>query len=434
MTTTTEALGSMPAHPAHGPDGALLRTFVIGLIAFLTVVDLFATQAILPSLARFYNVSPAAMGFAVNASTIGMAIAGLAVAFFSRQIDRRRGIVVSARAARGPDRPPRRRARPHHIHVRSASRRGCACPSAFALTLSYLGEQCSAADAAGAFAGYITGNVASNLVGRLMSAALVDHLGLAANFYVFAALNLAGRRSRLVLPRPHACRAGRGRRRALAALDLGRAPAERAAAGGFAIGFCILFAFIGTFTYVNFVLVRQPLAHRHDGARVRVLRLPAVGRSRPRSRAARCRSFGTRPTFWGALAVAGAGLPLLLAPTLVPVIAGMALRRDRYVLRAGDGDRLRRPRRDDGPRVGERDLPRLLLLRRSRRAPRSSGSSSTASAGPLASRASGRRSPWRRCSPSVSKMPAPAHGPLIAAVADQGIRGNRRHAWPRSPA
>jgi YNFM family putative membrane transporter len=28
----------------------------------------------------------------------------------------------------------------------------------------------------------------------------------------------------------------------------------------FAIGFCILFAFIGIFTYVNFVLVRPPIA------------------------------------------------------------------------------------------------------------------------------------------------------------------------------
>jgi hypothetical protein len=28
----------------------------------------------------------------------------------------------------------------------------------------------------------------------------------------------------------------------------------------FGIGFCILFAFIGTFTYVNFVLVRPPLS------------------------------------------------------------------------------------------------------------------------------------------------------------------------------
>jgi MFS transporter, YNFM family, putative membrane transport protein len=36
-----------------------------------------------------------------------------------------------------------------------------------------------------------------------------------------------------------------------------RNPQLRAA---FGIGFCILFAFIGTFTYVNFVLVRPPLS------------------------------------------------------------------------------------------------------------------------------------------------------------------------------
>ena len=36
----------------------LLRSFVIGVIGFLTLVDLFATQAILPSLAQHYGVSP----------------------------------------------------------------------------------------------------------------------------------------------------------------------------------------------------------------------------------------------------------------------------------------------------------------------------------------------------------------------------------------
>ena len=64
--------------------------------------------------------------------------------------------------------------------------------SAFTLTLAYLGEHCGAIDAAGAFAAYITGNVASNLFGRLVAAGVADHLGLAANFYLFAALNLAG--------------------------------------------------------------------------------------------------------------------------------------------------------------------------------------------------------------------------------------------------
>ena len=53
---------------------------------------------------------------------------------------------------------------------------GLCMASAFALTLAYLGEQCSAMDAGGAFAAYITGNVASNLIGRLISAAVADTL------------------------------------------------------------------------------------------------------------------------------------------------------------------------------------------------------------------------------------------------------------------
>ena len=73
----------------------LLRFMIIAVTAFLTLVDLFATQAILPELTHHYDVTPAAMGTAVNASTLGMAIAGLAVAYFSNSIDRRLGILVS---------------------------------------------------------------------------------------------------------------------------------------------------------------------------------------------------------------------------------------------------------------------------------------------------------------------------------------------------
>jgi MFS transporter, YNFM family, putative membrane transport protein len=37
------------------------------------------------------------------------------------------------------------------------------------------------------------------------------------------------------------------------------------------------------------------------------------------------RRLDTRPTFWAALAVAGAGLPLLLLPSLTPALAGLVL-------------------------------------------------------------------------------------------------------------
>lgn len=91
------ARGEMPTSAA-----ALLRFMVIAVTAFLTLVDLFATQVILPELTHHYGVSPAAMGTAVNASTLGMAVSGLAVAYFGNAIDRRLGILLKPGGAFDP--------------------------------------------------------------------------------------------------------------------------------------------------------------------------------------------------------------------------------------------------------------------------------------------------------------------------------------------
>ena len=72
----------------------------------------------------------------------------------------------------------------------------------------------------------------------------------------------------------------------------------------FAIGFCILFAFIGTFTYVNFVLVREPIAIGQMALGfVYFVFAPSIVTTLLAGRAVQ--RFGTRPTFWGSLAVAG---------------------------------------------------------------------------------------------------------------------------------
>ena len=307
----------------HGRSpGVVLRSIIIGLTAFLTVVDLFATQAILPSLTRHYNVTPAAMGFAVNASTMGMAVAGLVVGFLSQHIDRRLGILCSlallaiptSLLAVAPD-----------LTVFTILRvtQGLFMASAFALTLAYLGEQCSSMDAGGAFAAYITGNVASNLIGRLVAAALVDTLGLAANFYCFALLNLAGAvLGYFTIERVQPMRSMPMSQSPLAAMAAHwRNPALRAA---FGIGFCILFAFIGTFTFVNFVLVRPPLSlGRMDLGFVYFVFLPSIVTTLLAGRAVA--RFGTRPAIFGALAVAAIGLPLMLSPHLSEVLTGMVL-------------------------------------------------------------------------------------------------------------
>src|SRR5260370_802439 len=64
--------------------------------------------------------------------------------------------------------------------------------SAFSLTMAYLSEHGTAEETASALAAYVTGAVASNLFGRLISSQVAAHYGLEINFYVFATLNLAG--------------------------------------------------------------------------------------------------------------------------------------------------------------------------------------------------------------------------------------------------
>ena len=302
---------------------AVLRALTIGLTAFLTVVDLFATQAILPALTSAYGVTPAAMGFAVNASTIGMAAGGLGVALIGRRLDRRRGILLSlallaiptALLATMPSLP---------VFTTLRIVQGLLMSTAFALTLAYLGEHASAGDTASAFAAYITGNVASNLFGRLLAAGVVDHLGLAANFHVFAALNLAG--AALVWFTVD-------RTPPMAEVDMSRAPplasllrhlGDPTLRAAFATGFVILFAFIGTFTYVNFVLVGPPFSvGMMMLGTVYFVFLPSIVTTPLAGRAVR--RFGTRPILWASFALAAAGLPPLLSDDFALLLAGLGL-------------------------------------------------------------------------------------------------------------
>lgn len=305
------------------PIPNLARAILIGSMAFLTLVDLFATQAVIPSLAAHYHATPAAMGFAVNATTIGMAIASLLVALLGACVDRRRGVIVSLCVLAVPT---ALLAFAPNLAIFTALRvaQGLCMASAFALTLAYLGEHTSAKDVAGAFAAYVTGNVASNLFGRLTAAFLVDHFGLAQNFLGFAALNLLGA--------------------ALAAIAIERTqPMSRADAtgahpfaswlrhlgsppllAGFGVGFCILFAFVGTFTYVNFVLARPPLGlgMMQIGA-VYLVFAPSIVTTPLASRLVE--AMGTRLAVWSALGVAGLGAAMLLAPTIIFVLIGLAL-------------------------------------------------------------------------------------------------------------
>jgi YNFM family putative membrane transporter len=303
--------------------GPRARTALMGLMGFLTLVDLFAAQALLPLLVETYHSTPAAMGAAVNASTFGMAGAGLIVALLSHRLPRAQGVWIAltllalptTMLAFAPD-----------LAAFTALRivQGIFMASAFTLTMAYLAEHGTAEETASALAAYVTGAVASNLFGRLVATTAAAAFGLSVSFFIFAVLNLAG----AALAFASLERAGPA-----AAVEAAPPPPLKRLAGHFAtpclracfgIGFCVLFAFIGAFTYVNFVLVRAPLAIAPMTLGLvyfvfapSMITTPLAGKIASR--------FGPRPSFYGSLGLAVAGLPLILVPNILAVLAGLVL-------------------------------------------------------------------------------------------------------------
>lgn len=311
-------------HAAAAPRARFAGTTItIGLIGFLTLVDLFAAQAILPSLAERFAASPAEIGFAVNASTIGMAAAGIAIVFFGAGIDRRRGAAASLAFLAVPTLAL---AFVEDLGVFTALRiiQGVFMVAAFSLTMSYLAERCTAAQSATALAAYVTGVVASNLVGRLVSGAVTGELGVPANFMLFAALNLSGAVV-AYLALGSAKPMGDSLEPTRPALAVLRDHLSNACLRtSFAIGFLILFAFIGVFTYVNFVLAAPPLSLSPMAlGLVYFVFLPAMVTT-PLAGAAVAR-IGARRSFLLSLGFAAVGLPMLLASSLLVVLAGLAI-------------------------------------------------------------------------------------------------------------
>lgn len=297
------------------------RFAVIALIAFLTLVDLFAAQAILPALVEKFQVSRAAMGFAVNASTFGMAVAGLGIAFFGRSIDRRNGIWISLALL---SIPTTALAFTDDLTIFAVFRvvQGLCMSAAFTLTMAYLSEHFSPAHATGALAAYVTGNVASNLFGRILSAAVAGLGGLEINFLTFAALNIGGA---LLVWLTLKKKSATMQTSEDGSFNMPRWTyhfTDSELRRTFAIGFLILFVFIGTFTYGNFQLVALGLSPMTLGLVYLVflpsmLTTPMAGKLATR--------IGAKFAIISTLGLAIVGLAALLSVSLPLVLAGLAL-------------------------------------------------------------------------------------------------------------
>lgn len=302
------------------PRDVVRRSVIISIVSFLTLIDLFGAQALLPQIIVAFRSDPGTAGFAVNAATLGMAVSGMTVAWFADRIDRKRGIWVCLALL---SIPTALLSITHSIWIFMALRviQGALMAAAFTLTATYLSERCDMTAKGGALAAYITGNVASNLFGRLTAVTLSDVTSLSGSFLFFAGLNLVGAAFALILIGP---RDDVPPMRADSALDAWKRhfsnPALRAV---FGIGFFILFIFVGVFTYVNLYLVNQLHLSPMSLGLVYLVFAPAIITTPMAGNLVR--KFGPRTALTLSLGVALASLTLTLSSELWVVLTGLAL-------------------------------------------------------------------------------------------------------------
>lgn len=302
------------------PRDIIRRSTIVAVISFLTLIDLFGSQALLPQLVVAFEADPGVMGFAVNASTFGMALSGLTVAWFADRIDRKRGIWVSLALLSVPT---------FSLGVVDSVGmflvlrvlQGVFMAAAFTLTLTYLSEQCDVTAAGGAMAAYITGNVASNLFGRVLAVSAADTVGLSGSFWVFAALNLIGALLALVLIGARDTEPPMRRGSPLAAWKTHLS--HSALRASFVMGFVILFSFVGVFTYINFHLTGPLGVAPAQLGLVYLVFVPALFTTPLAAKAVS--RYGPQRVFQVASAVVFLGLAMTFIPMLWPVLAGLAI-------------------------------------------------------------------------------------------------------------
>ncbi len=300
------------------PRPPTLPIVLAGLTAFL---NLYATQPLLPLLARSFSASHFAVSLTVTMATVGVAIAAPAVGRLADLWGRQRVIVGSATilaAATGLA------ATATTLNQLIAWRfvQGLVTPGVFAVTIAYIHEEWPAARAGTGTAAYVSGTVVGGFIGRVVSGAIAADVSWRAAFVGLALMNAAAAAALWAwLPRERAGRAKSGRQPSGVLWRHLRNPQLQVT---YAIGFCVLFSLVAMFTYVTFVLAAPPfqLSTTALGAMFVVYLVGAVI-TPPAGRW--IDHYGHRSALAAATGVGIVGALLTLGHSLPVVLAGLAL-------------------------------------------------------------------------------------------------------------
>jgi MFS transporter, YNFM family, putative membrane transport protein len=223
---------------------------------FLTFVNMWCTQAILPVLAASFHVSQAQTGLSVTAPLIATACMAPLIGAISDRFGRKVFITAAAVLLLLPTLLAAQ-AGSFDAFVLYRFAQGLLLPFIFTITIAYIGDETSGPATARLAGTYTSGAILGGFSGRLITGIVTAGFGWRLAFVVIAALTLVmAVVIATALPRERNFRPLYGARRALRSFPMHLSNPRLLAT--YAVGFGVLFSLVAVFTFINFRLAAPP--------------------------------------------------------------------------------------------------------------------------------------------------------------------------------
>jgi predicted MFS family arabinose efflux permease len=303
-------------------DGLQASRPIVWIIGFFAFLNVYSMQAVLPMVMHDFHASPLQAGATVGATVLAIALVSPFMGMLSDALGRKR-ILCSALFALTLPTALIALADSLHTIVLLRFLQGLAVPGIVVVLIAYLSEECKTGQVARMTSTYVGGTVMGGFCGRFITGHASELLGWRAAYVALAVFNFLG--ALLVLWQLPASRHFVANRNIRGALRiLGQHLSNRRFLAICALGFCVLFSLVGSFTYVNLYLAQPPFSLTAAGLAnvfgvylLGVVVTPLAGRFIVR--------YGFLRSVLITLALSASGLLLTLLPSLVAVIAGLAV-------------------------------------------------------------------------------------------------------------
>jgi len=308
----------------------ILPIILAGFAAFL---DLYATQPLLPMLAKVFGASAFAVSLTITAPTIAVAMTAPIIGRLADQFGLRRVIVASAAALTVATLlAATSTTLAQLIFWRFVQ--GVSTPGIFASSVAYIHEVWPASHAGRATAAYMSGTIVGGFVGRAVAGLVAADgnwpaafvwLGVLTAIVAIALWRWLPSEELATKSRSHEEHSVQDKLRGFVpSWQIGKLFRNPRLVATFGVGFCVLFTQVAMFTYVTFHLAAPPFELSTSALGwlfvvylVGAVVTPLGGRW--------IDAHGHRVGIGSAMAFGGGGALLTLVPWVPAIVAGLAL-------------------------------------------------------------------------------------------------------------